>query len=346
MLGIKHSVFLCRSNRPVANRELKFTPASTGLNVNKNLIMDVIIMKRKIIKIDEEKCTGCGLCIPDCPEGALQVIDGKARLISDLFCDGLGACIGTCPEGAIEVEEREAEEYDEWRVMENVVKQGQNVIKAHLKHLKDHKQDEFLSQAIDFLKTNKLDIPDEYKDKKQLQHPLPQMGCPGAMMMDFGKSGEKGEKQAFTGCPGAMMRDLASNDEAIPAVSNTVTQKSQLRQWPVQLQLLNPQAPYFKNAHLLIAADCVPFTYHNFHQRFLKDKILVVFCPKLDKTIQEYVEKLAEIFKTQNIQSVTLVHMEVPCCFGLERVVQKALQIAGKNIIIKDYTISVRGEIV
>ena len=302
-------------------------------------------MKRKIIKIDEEKCTGCGLCIPDCPEGALQLIDGKARLISDLFCDGLGACIGTCPEGAIEVEEREAEEYDECRVMENVVRQGKNVIKAHLKHLKDHGQDEFLTQALDFLKKNHFEIPEEFQQKKALKHPLPKMGCPGAMMMDFTKNENDSKTPAFTGCPGSMMQDLTSDSEATTAVS-AAPQKSQLRQWPVQLQLLNPRAPYFKNSHLLIAADCVPFTYPNFHQRFLKDKILVVFCPKLDKTIPEYVEKLAEIFKTQNIQSITLVHMEVPCCFGVERVIQKALQTAGKNIIIKDYTISIKGEIV
>lgn len=117
-------------------------------------------MKREIIKINEEKCTGCGECIPGCPEGALQVIDGKARLISDLFCDGLGACIGTCPQGAIEIEQREAEPYDEYKVMENVAKAGPNVIKAHLKHLYEHGQTEFLNQAIDFLRVKNIEVPD------------------------------------------------------------------------------------------------------------------------------------------------------------------------------------------
>lgn len=300
-------------------------------------------MKRQIIKIDEEKCTGCGLCIPNCPEGALQVIDGKARLISDLFCDGLGACLGHCPEGAILIEEREAEEYDECLVMENVVKQGDNVIKAHLQHLKEHGQDEFLAQAIAYLKDNSFKLPEEFADKKTPPPHVHHAGCPGSMMRDF--TDKKEETPAFTGCPGAMMRDFTDAKE-VKAAQPATPGKSELRQWPVQLQLLNPHAPYFKNSHLLIAADCVPFAFPDFHRRFLKDRILVVFCPKLDHTISEYVEKLTEVFRTQNIQSVTLVHMEVPCCFGVERVVSKALELAGKNVIIKDYTISVKGEII
>ena len=270
-------------------------------------------MKRSIIKIDEDKCTGCGHCIPGCPEGALQVIDGKARLVSDLFCDGLGACIKECPHGAMTVEEREAEEYDEYKVMENVVKGGPNVVKAHLKHLKDHNQKEFLQQAVNFLKENNMEVPN-YEEKLAC-------GCPGTMTKKIERS--------------------TGNNEA-----QNVKLKSELGNWPVQLQLLNPNAPYLKNADLLISADCVPFAYANFHQKFLKNKVLVTFCPKLDKTLDQYVEKLAEIFKTQDVNSITIVHMEVPCCSGIEIVVKKALEIAQKNIIIKDYTVSIDGELV
>ncbi len=272
-------------------------------------------MKRDIIRINEEKCTGCGSCITGCPEGALQVIDEKARLISDLFCDGLGACIGDCPEGAIEVEKREAEPYDEYKVMENIVKAGPNVIKAHLQHLYDHGQEDILNQAVNFLKEKNIEIPN-YKEEK----PLPCV------------------------CPGSMMKDLSENK---PESSNEPQILSaELKNWPVQLQLLNPSAPYLKNADLLISADCAPFAYANFHQRFLKDKVLIILCPKLDKTIDQYVDKLAEIFKKQDIKSISIVHMEVPCCSGIEIIVKRALEKAQKNIIIKDYTISINGEII
>ena len=269
-------------------------------------------MKRDIIKINKEKCNGCGDCIPGCPEGALQVIDGKARLISDLFCDGLGACIGTCPQDAIEIEQREAVPYDEINVMENIVKEGPNVIKAHLKHLNDHGQNDFLKQAKDFLTERNIKIP-EYESGT-----VPGT-CPGSMEMELEKPVSGGEAPVYS---------------------------AELRNWPVQLQLLNPNAPYFKNADLLIAADCAPFAYANFHQRFLKNKILIIFCPKLDKTIEQYVDKLAEIFKNQDIKSISIVHMEVPCCSGIEVIVKRALEKSKKNIIIKDYTISIKGEII
>ncbi len=137
--------------------------------------------KRKIIRIDEEKCTGCGLCIPNCPEGALQIIDGKARLISDLFCDGLGACIGSCPEDAITIEEREAEEYDEKEVMRNIIRQGKNVIKAHLEHLQEHHQSGYLEQAIDFLKEKNLEIPLKEKPLASAHESMASFpGCPGS----------------------------------------------------------------------------------------------------------------------------------------------------------------------
>ena len=274
-------------------------------------------MKRQIITIDEDKCTGCGQCITGCPEGALQLIDGKARLISDLFCDGLGACIGTCPEGAIEIEEREAEPYDERKVMENIIKQGPNVIKAHLLHLKEHNEMELLKTAVEVLKEKGMEVPH--------LHTPGHGGCPGAAMMDF--------------------RNKQAAAEA-PAGQANVTIGSQLRQWPIQLQLVNPHAPYFQDADLLVAADCVPFAYPNFHQRFLKGRTMITFCPKLDKTIDQYIEKLTVLFRDNNIKSVSVVHMEVPCCSGTLIIIQKALQQAKKIIPIKEYTISISGEII
>jgi len=279
-------------------------------------------MKRKIIQINEERCNGCGLCIPNCPEGALQIIDGKVRLISDLFCDGLGACIGYCPEEAITIVEREAEVYDEAKVMENIVKQGRNVIKAHLEHLKEHNETEYLNQAIKFLRDKGIENPiekdDEHNSHKHSPH---SSGCPGSKIIDFSEEKQDAEK------------------------INDISIKSEIRQWPIQLQLLNPNAPYFKNADLLIAADCVPFTFANFHQKLLKGKILIIFCPKLDSSIEQYVDKLTEIFKHQNILSITLAHMEVPCCSGIESIVKKALEKSGKDITIIKYIISLRGDI-
>jgi len=271
-------------------------------------------MKRSIIKVNEDKCNGCGNCIPGCPEGALQVIDGKARLISDLFCDGLGACIGECPTGAMIIEEREAEPYDEYKAMDNVAAGGENVIKAHLKHLDDHAQKEYLAQAIDYLEKNNIKVP-EYKEKD-----LP---C---------------------GCPGKMTKTISRENNS--SGSSNVKLQSELNNWPIQLQLLNPNAPYLKNSDLVIAADCSAFAYANFHQKFLKNKVLVMFCPKLDKTLDQYIDKLTDIFENQEIKSVTIVHMEVPCCSGIEVITKKALEKSGKNIIMKDYTISISGELI
>lgn len=283
-------------------------------------------MKRQIIRIDEDKCNGCGQCVPGCPEGALQIIDGKARLISDLFCDGLGACIGTCPQGAIIIEEREAEPYDERKVMANIVKQGSNTIRAHLLHLKDHNESALLKTALDFLKEQGINVPDIAP--AAVPHAGGHGGCPGAAMRDMRD-----------------IRNKKSQQEQQSGAMN-VPVESQLRQWPVQLQLINPRAPYLQDADLLVAADCVPFAYANFHQRFLKDKVMVIFCPKLDQTIDQYIEKLTAIFRDNNIKSVSVVHMEVPCCSGTVYLVQKALEQAGKIIPIKDYTISIAGEII
>ncbi len=276
-------------------------------------------MKRKIIKIAQDKCTGCGLCLPNCPEGALQIIDGKARLISDLFCDGLGACIGHCPEGAITTEEREAESYDEKKVMANIVKQGKNVIKAHLEHLKSHNEQKYLQQAVDYLKENNIDNLLKADLKATDTQKLP-CACPGAKLADF--------------------RDTA--DQLCPE-ENVVSQATQLRQWPVQLMLVPAVAPFLKDANLLIAADCVPFAYANFHQDLLRDKILLVGCPKLDDS-GIYQEKIIQIVKNNNLKSITHVHMEVPCCFGLVNIIKSAISLSGKDVPFKELVVSIKGD--
>ncbi|MCJ7472391.1 MAG: 4Fe-4S binding protein [Actinobacteria bacterium] len=284
--------------------------------------------KREIITIDEEKCNGCGSCVPGCPEGALQIIDDKARLISDLFCDGLGACIGDCPEDAISIIEREAEPYDEVRVMENIVKQGENTIKAHLDHLKNHGETVFLKQATDYLEENGIDNPLEKEVK-----------------VDQAAGAEASKDKLPCGCPGSKVMDLRDDDRTDTASGDTgVKQKTELRQWPVQIHLVPVNAPYFDNAELLIAADCVPFAYANFHRDLLKGKILLVGCPKLDDA-GFYKDKITEIFKENNIKSVTIAHMEVPCCFGLIKLVNEALADSGKDIPVDDITIKVNGEI-
>ena len=282
-------------------------------------------MKRKIISIDEEKCTGCGQCIPDCPEGALQVIDGKARLVSDLFCDGLGACTGTCPEGAISVTEREAGAYDEQAVMENIARQGGAVIKAHLEHLLAHGERDLYNQAIEYLIEHAMMIPD-HDNSACLIRPA------------------RSRRNPFAGCPGTAGRSFARVRPATGEESRAAT-GSELRQWPVQLRLINPQAPYFDNADLLISADCVPFAYADFHRDFLRDKYLIMFCPKLDHDIDEYIAKLADIFSLHTIRSLTILHMEVPCCGGVTYVVTKALEKSGKKIPVTDRTITIQGEV-
>jgi len=308
------------------------------------------MVKRQIIKIDEDTCTGCGDCIPNCPEGALQIIDDKARIISDLFCDGLGACIGHCPVDAISIEEREAEEYSERKVMENVVKQGPNVIKAHLSHLHDHNQTEYFNQAVDYLKENSLEVPQIGEEPKDEPAPMrePVHACPGSAVMDFreGKAHAQQNETVACGCAGSAMIDLKAEEELCVEDVAQVSPKgiSELRQWPVQIMLVPPNAPYFKDADLLIAADCVPFAYPDFHKDFLKKKILLVGCPKLDDT-EFYLEKLTQTFQMNDIKSITIAHMEVPCCFGLVKLVNAAVGKSGKNIPISGYTIGVKGDV-
>ncbi len=279
-------------------------------------------MKRDIITIDEDLCTGCGQCIPGCPEGALQIIEGKARLVSDLFCDGLGACIGECPEKAIKVEKREAEPYDEEKVMGNVVPHGEATIRAHLGHLQKHGETGFLEIALGYLEKNNLPILSGFKGEKTPgEEPVMACGCPGTMAQEIKHEERNGDED------------------------DSVQVRSELTQWPVQLHLLNPHAPYLKDADLLVAADCVPFSYGNFHRDFLRGKKLIIFCPKLDAGIDVYIEKLTAIFQSQNIRSLQLVHMEVPCCFGVGQIVEKAMREAGVKITVTDITVSINGEI-
>ena len=233
---------------------------------------------RKIVRIDEEKCNGCGACIPACAEGALQIIDGKAKLISEKYCDGLGACLGECPQGAITVEERVAEEFDE------------EATKLHLEK-DDHTIDE-----------------------------LP-CGCSSATVTQFERHETRG---------------------ATPI--KTTNQRSTLSHWPVQLTLVPPTAPFLQGADVVLAADCVPFTYAGFHQDFLKNHSLLVACPKLDD-FQSHLKKLTDILSHSSVKSLTVVHMEVPCCSGLVYMVKQAMQLSGKNIPLKEVTIGIKGDL-
>ena len=282
-------------------------------------------MKRKIIEIDEDKCNGCGLCIPNCQEGALQIIDGKARLISDLFCDGLGACIGHCPEGAIEIIEREAEPYNERKVMEILVTKGRNTILAHLEHLRDHNEQEFLKEAFEFIKEKNIDMSENELQNHDAQH------------------------DSICGCPGSMARDFHTEEEktgiSAKAEENPLNIPSELKQWPVQLHLLNPQASYFRNADVVLAADCAAFAMGNFHARYLKGKSLAIACPKLDTNKESYLQKLTSMITDTKINSLTVVIMEVPCCGGLLQMAQSARENAKRNIPIKLAIVSVQGEV-
>ncbi|HNW98765.1 MAG TPA: 4Fe-4S binding protein [Bacteroidales bacterium] len=275
-------------------------------------------MKRKIVHINEDLCNGCGLCIPNCQEGALQIIDGKARLISDLFCDGLGACLGHCPEGAITIEEREAEPYNEKKVMDIISKQGENTIIAHLSHLKEHNETEYYNQAINYLKEKNIKITLNMNNmEKHSSH----CGCPGAKEVDMREENQK-ETNSF--------------DEKI---------QSQLRQWPVQMHLISPNATYFKYADVLLAADCTAFAMGGFHNELMKGKAIAIACPKLDSDTEEYIEKIKAMIDDAKINTLTVAIMEVPCCGGLLKIAQMAVEKASRKVPIKLIIVNIKGEV-
>lgn len=257
-------------------------------------------MKRKIVRIDEEKCNGCGQCITSCAEGAIQLIDGKARLVKDQYCDGLGACLGTCPQDAITVEEREAEPFDEHAAM------------AHVEQMKRKPRAAAASEKLP-------------------------CGCPGTAARQI-----RPAAQPAGGCPGSRARTMtpqAGGRPPMPAGGGP----SELVNWPVQLKLVGVHAPYFQGADLLLVADCVPFAFPDFHARFLRGKPVVIACPKLDEGQDEYVEKLAAILSGAGVKSLTVVHMEVPCCHGLTRLAQAALMASGASVPFSDVTIGIDG---
>jgi len=297
-------------------------------------------MKRDILEIDEELCNGCGVCVPNCHEGALQVIDGKVRLVSELMCDGLGACIGHCPEGAITIGSREAEPYNETRVMEQMKDKGKNTIIAHLKHLKEHGETGFLQEGVTYLKSHKTELNfildeviSEVHNHKKVnsipqqahiqvhQHASEGGGCPGSRAMVIEKPGNNNNN--YRG----------------------VDQPSELKQWPVQMHLLNPNASYFRGADLLLAADCVAFSMGGFHSNHLKDKSLAIACPKLDQGTDSYVEKLTTMIDISKVNTITVMMMEVPCCGGLLQMVKTALTNSARKVPVKKIIVGINGEV-
>ena len=261
--------------------------------------------QRKIVRIDEVKCNGCGLCVPSCAEGAIQIIDGKARLVADVYCDGLGACLGECPQGAITIVEREAEAFDEEAARQQAARQ--QAARAHGSQLP------VMGHA-----------------------PSAAGGCPGSAARSLRP--EPGESLAG----GSADPSSGEASEAQTAAGDT---PSSLGNWPVQLSLVPPNAPFLQNADLLLVADCVPFALADFHKRFLGGRAVVIGCPKLDDT-GRYIEKLAGIFSVSSPKSLTVVHMEVPCCTGLLAVARTALHMCGKNIPLRNVTISIRGQVI
>jgi ferredoxin len=268
-------------------------------------------MKRNIIRIDEDLCDGCGQCADACPEGATQIIDGKARLVSEIFCDGLGACIGDCPTGAISIEAREAEVYDERRVMDNIIKKGEGTIRAHLKHLKDHGETGYLKEALEFLEEKEIVMDFEGSTKPQAALPM--------VSSEFQGRGK--------------------------ASSLIASEGSELSHWPVQMHLISPTAPQYRDDDLVLAADCVAFASGRFHQDFLKGKSLAIACPKLDSGIDRYLEKLVVLIDEAHVRTITVVTMEVPCCQGLTRLVQEAIGRAERKVPLELVVISTAGEV-
>jgi len=298
-------------------------------------------MKRKIIHIDDKLCNGCGQCIPNCPEGALQMIEGKARLVSDLFCDGLGACIGECPVGAITIEEREAEAYDERRVMENVISQGQGVIRAHLAHLQEHGEQEYLAEALAVLEEKGIAV--EIPEAQNVE----QAGIAHVHEGAHAHHHAHDAGHQAGGCPGARVREFRAenNPAGSPGTGDAAAPASQLRQWPVQLHLIPPSAPYFKDAEVLLAADCVAYAHGDFHGQFLRGRRLAIACPKLDSNQDIYLDKLKALIDFADIRSLTVLTMEVPCCRGLLQLARRAAAESERKIPIQWLEVGVQGDV-
>jgi Fe-S-cluster-containing hydrogenase component 2 len=272
-------------------------------------------MIRKIIEINEDKCDGCEECIITCPEGAIQMVNGKAKLVKDFYCDGLGACIGNCPQGAITVIEREAKEYDEKATMMNIMNQGEEVIKQHLDHLREHKEFDLLKEAEEVLAKHKSANP----SLNIVERHVHGSGCPGSRSVEFEKESKK------------------------PIEESSVV--STLTHWPIQMHLISPHAPQYKNSNLLLAADCVSFSMANFHQKYLNDKTLAIACPKLDQEQQVYLDKLVALIDDAGIQSILVMVMQVPCCSGLVNLAQTALQQSKRSVPVTITVVGIRGEI-
>ncbi len=302
-------------------------------------------MEREIVKIDRELCDGCGICIPNCHEGALQLIDGKATLVSELMCDGLGACIGHCPQGAITIEKREAAPYDEIAVIKEIIPQGKNVLIAHLSHLKEHNQTGFLKQGVQYLRSIQEKLPFDLSEVTSKVHNIK----PKAMNQESQKPKHEFVLNMHTnnhggGCPGS--REVSFNENMPPSEEGaTVSAKSELRQWPVQMHLINPMAEYFINSDLLLTADCVPFSVGDYHSKWLKGKSLAILCPKLDSNTDVYVQKLIRLIDEAKINTITVLKMQVPCCGGILQMAQLALQKASRKVPIKSVTIGLQGDI-
>ena len=246
------------------------------------------LVTRKIIKIDENLCTGCGDCVITCAEGALEIIDGKAKVVNDVFCDGLGACIGECPEGALKIIKREAIEFDE------------NAVEEHLENLKKKEHEKSLAT----------------QEPGNIA-----CGCPGSHIMTFTEC-NNGEEQVLEG-----------------------EIKSQLRQWPVQMHLISPTAPYYQGADVLLAADCTAFSYGGFHKDFLKEKSIAIACPKLDQGQEIYINKIKSLIDDAKINTLTVAIMQVPCCSGLLALAKEAVKRANRKVPIKYIIISLQGDI-
>ncbi len=249
---------------------------------------------RKIIQIDEEKCDGCGQCVMSCAEGAIEIIDGKARLVSETYCDGLGACLGECPRDALHIIEREADEFDP----------------------------EAVEQYLEEKEKHEREAPKPLGELPLMPPPMA-CGCPSSQIRVFEPAGQRADRPA------------ADHGDSPSALTH----------WPVQIRLVPPNAPFLKGADLLIAADCTPVAYPNFHRDFVKGRVVLLGCPKFDDS-KEYIKKFADIFRQAGIRSITVVDMEVPCCSALPAIVKKGMEAAGKQVALEEVVIGVRGEVI